>query len=202
MIVVIDYGAGNIASVMNMLQKIGASAKVSNNPDDIAKATKLILPGVGAFDAGMTKLEDFGLIDILDYQVKVVKKPILGICLGAQMLGRGSEEGKKNGLGWIDMEVVKFEPRAGRKVPHMGWNYVKSNQPNRVLEGLDKDSRFYFVHSYYMQPHRAELTLLYADYNQQFCAGIVDSNILGFQFHPEKSHKFGMQILKNFAEKF
>ncbi|WP_330115218.1 imidazole glycerol phosphate synthase subunit HisH [Pseudomonas sp. JS3066] len=201
MIVVVDYGAGNIASVMNMLRKVGAKAKVSNAVADIAAADKLILPGVGSFDAGMSKLSNCGLIDVLNTQVLELKKPILGICLGAQMLGKSSEEGELPGLGWVDMDIVRFEPRTGRKVPHMGWNYVKATLEHPILDGLDEAFRFYFVHGYYMRPNSSGLTLLTADYDQEFTAAVVKKNIVGVQFHPEKSHKFGMALLKNFWEK-
>lgn len=200
MIVVVDYGVGNIASVLNMLKRVGAKAKASNSREDIEQADKLILPGVGAFDAGMQTLRKSGLIEVLNEQVQGKKKPVMGVCLGSQMLGNGSEEGSEPGLGWIDMDIVRFEKREGRKVPHMGWNEVTPQLHHPILTGLNHLSRFYFVHSYYMLPRHAENTLLTANYGQQFTAAVVRDNILGFQFHPEKSHKFGMQLFKNFVE--
>jgi len=199
-IVVVDYGVGNIASVLNMLKRVGAKAKASNSREDIEQADKLILPGVGAFDAGMQTLRSSGLIEVLNEQVLNKHKPVMGVCLGSQMLGNGSEEGNEPGLGWIDMDIVRFEKRDGRKVPHMGWNEVNPQLQHPILTGIDKESRFYFVHSYYMLPRHAENTLLTANYDQQFTAAVVKDNIFGFQFHPEKSHKFGMQLFKNFVE--
>ncbi|WP_336331861.1 imidazole glycerol phosphate synthase subunit HisH [Pseudomonas putida] len=200
MIVVVDYGVGNIASVLNMLKRVGAKAKASNSSEDIEQADKLILPGVGAFDAGMQTLRNSGLIGVLNEQVLNKHKPVMGVCLGSQMLGNGSEEGSEPGLGWIDMDIVRFEKRDGRKVPHMGWNEVNPQLQHPILTGIDQESRFYFVHSYYMLPRHAENTLLTANYDQQFTAAVVKDNIFGFQFHPEKSHKFGMQLFKNFVE--
>ncbi|WP_367393378.1 imidazole glycerol phosphate synthase subunit HisH [Pseudomonas sp. X4] len=200
MIVVVDYGVGNIASVLNMLKRVGAKAKASNSREDIEQADKLILPGVGAFDAGMQTLRNSGLIEVLNEQVLNKHKPVMGVCLGSQMLGNGSEEGNEPGLGWIDMDIVRFEKRDGRKVPHMGWNEVNPQLQHPILTGIDQASRFYFVHSYYMLPRHAENTLLTANYDQQFTAAVVKDNIFGFQFHPEKSHKFGMQLFKNFVE--
>lgn len=199
MIVVVDYGVGNIASVLNMLKKVGAKAKASNVPADLEQADKLILPGVGAFDAGMRTLRASGLIDVLNEQVLNARKPVMGICLGSQMLGCQSEEGEEPGLGWIDMDIVRFEKRDGRKVPHMGWNHVRPCIEHTILSGLSEESRYYFVHSYYMAPRSVDNTLLVANYGQEFAAGVVKDNIFGFQFHPEKSHKFGMQLFKNFV---
>ena len=201
MIVVVDYGVGNISSVLNMLKKIGAEATVSKSVDDIVSADKFLLPGVGAFDAGMEKLTATGLIPILEEQVMSHKKPVLGICLGAQMLGRSSEEGSAPGLGWIDMEVKRFEPKPLRKIPHMGWNFVSKCKDHPMLEELDELSRFYFVHSYYMQPQNKEDILLTTNYEQVFVSAVARENIIGVQFHPEKSHKYGMQLLHNFAKK-
>ncbi|GLH30790.1 imidazole glycerol phosphate synthase subunit HisH 2 [Pseudomonas sp. BR1R-5] len=200
MIVVVDYGVGNIASVLNMLKRVGAKAKASNDRAEIEHADKLILPGVGAFDAGMQTLRSSGLVEVLNEQVLNKRKPVMGVCLGSQMLGNGSEEGCEPGLGWIDMDIVRFEKRDGRKVPHMGWNEVTPQLQHPILSGIDQQSRFYFVHSYYMLPRHVENTLLTANYDQQFTAAVIKDNIFGFQFHPEKSHKFGMQLFKNFVE--
>lgn len=200
MIVVVDYGVGNIASVLNMLKRVGAQAKSSNVIADIENADKLILPGVGAFDAGMRTLRDSGLVGILNEQALEVRKPVMGVCLGAQMLGRRSEEGDEPGLGWVDMDIVRFDKREGRKVPHMGWNQISKTQEHQILAGLDDESRFYFVHSYFMAPDNEQNILLAADYGQRFTAAVVKDNIFGFQFHPEKSHRFGMQLFRNFVE--
>jgi len=200
MIVVVDYGVGNIASVLNMLKRVGANAKSSSNADEISAADKLILPGVGAFDAGMGRLRESGLIDVLNHVALTDRKPVMGICLGAQMLGKRSEEGQEAGLGWIDMTVRKFERREGRKVPHMGWSSVHPALAHPLVNDLTDESRFYFVHSYFMDPSDPADTLLVADYEQKFAAAVARDNISGFQFHPEKSHRFGMQLLKNFSE--
>lgn len=200
MIVVVDYGVGNIASVLNMLKRVGAKAKASNLVDEIVNAEKLILPGVGAFDAGMRTLRESGLIDILNHQVLVARKPVMGVCLGSQMLGRRSEEGIEPGLGWIDMDIKRFEKRPERKVPHMGWSHVSCNYEHPLVRGLTDESRYYFVHSYYMCPDNERDTLLTADYGQKFTAAVAKDNVFGFQFHPEKSHRFGMQLFKNFVE--
>ncbi|BBR52926.1 MULTISPECIES: imidazole glycerol phosphate synthase subunit HisH [Pseudomonas] len=200
MIVIVDYGVGNIASVLNMLKRVGAKAKASNRSEDIEQADKLILPGVGAFDAGMQTLRGSGLVEMLNEQVLNKGKPVMGVCLGSQMLGNGSEEGNEPGLGWVDMDIVRFEKREGRKVPHMGWNEVIPQVHHPILTGIDQESRFYFVHSYYMLPRHAENILLTANYDQKFAAAVVKDNIFGFQFHPEKSHRFGMQLFKNFVE--
>jgi imidazole glycerol-phosphate synthase subunit HisH len=201
MIVVVDYGAGNIASVINMLRRVGAPAKASGCADEIAAAAKLILPGVGSFDSGMSNLHERGLIDVLNNFALIQKKPVLGICLGSQMLGARSEEGELPGLGWVDMEIIKFDSRSGIKVPHMGWNYVKAVKSHPILDGVDESFRFYFVHSYFMRPRVTGDILLTADYGQQFVAGVAMDNIVGLQFHPEKSHRFGMTLLKNFVER-
>ncbi|MGV8671263.1 imidazole glycerol phosphate synthase subunit HisH, partial [Pseudomonas aeruginosa] len=164
MIVVIDYGVGNIASVLNMLKRVGAKAKASDSREDIEQAEKLILPGVGAFDAGMQTLRKSGLVDVLTEQVMIKRKPVMGVCLGSQMLGLRSEEGAEPGLGWIDMDSVRFERRDDRKVPHMGWNQVSPQLEHPILSGINEQSRFYFVHSYYMVPKDPDDILLSCNY--------------------------------------
>lgn len=201
MITIIDYGAGNIKSIRNMLKKIGVKSMISNDPDQIAKADKLILPGVGHFDYGMRSLKASGLIQILEQKVLIEKTQILGICLGAQLLGKRSEEGVEPGLGWIDMEIVHFHKNKmpdGRKVPNMGWNYIRPAKSSPLLEGLGELARFYFVHTYHMNPNRKEDALTYSSYGYEFASSVSYGNIYGVQFHPEKSHKYGMQLLKNF----
>jgi glutamine amidotransferase len=200
MITVVDYGIGNIASVINMLQRIGFQAKTSKCPNEIAEAEKIILPGVGSFDAGMSNLRAYGLIDALNHFALVKKKPILGICLGAQILGLSSDEGELPGLGWIEMKVKKFEYNKDIKIPHMSWKHVEKSTDHLILEKIDQHSRFYFVHSYYMSPENNSNVLLTAEHGIKFAAGVYKDNIIGLQFHPEKSHKYGMLILKNFAE--
>jgi len=202
MIVIVDYGIGNLASVLNMFKKIGATnVCISKDYAIIEKATKLILPGVGAFDAGMDNLEKSGLIPLLNKKVIEDKIPLLGICLGMQLLTKKSEEGVKPGLGWIDAETLKFnlDPSLKLKVPHMGWNYIKIQKENPLIE-MESKSRFYFVHSYYVKCKDESQSIATSDFGIDFTCMINKDNIYGAQFHPEKSLKFGMQVLENFAK--
>lgn len=201
MIVIVDYGIGNIGSVLNMFKKIGVKEVVlSRREEDIENAHKLLLPGVGAFDIGMKTLESTGLIPVLQKKVIRDKIPIIGICLGMQLLTHRSDEGQQKGLGWIDAETVKFQPaHPDMKIPHMGWNYVTEAKSNVLLEGSEK-KRFYFVHSYYVKCHREEDVLAWCDYGGNFACAVQKDNIWGVQFHPEKSHRFGMKLFENFAK--
>lgn len=199
-IVVIDYDVGNIGSIINMLKRIGVSASLSNEKAEIENADKLILPGVGAFDHGMTNLQNANLIPLLHEQVKEKEKPILGICLGMQMLLEGSEEGVLDGLGWIKGRNIKFKLTDSQlKVPHMGWNTVQILNDNPFLtESLP--SRFYFVHSYHANCSQANNVIGITKHDYEFPSMIRANHIVGTQFHPEKSHKYGMQLLKSFIE--
>jgi len=202
MIVIVDYSIGNLASVLNMFKKIGATnVCISKDYAIIEKATKLILPGVGAFDAGMDNLEKSGLIPLLNKKVIEDKIPLLGICLGMQLLTKKSEEGVKPGLGWIDAETLKFnlDPSLKLKVPHMGWNYIKIQKENPLIE-MESKSRFYFVHSYHVKCKEESQSIATSDFGIDFTCMINKDNIYGAQFHPEKSLKFGMQVLENFAK--
>jgi glutamine amidotransferase len=204
MIVVIDYGMGNLGSILNMLKKIGAPAQVSSNADDIARASKLILPGVGAFDAGMKRLAELNLIDLLNDKALNQKTPTLGVCLGMQLLTRKSQEGVLPGLGWIAGETVRFHfdsQHAHLKIPHMGWNTITLEKPGALFAGLDATARFYFVHSYHIVCERADDVVTTTEYGYAFVSALERDNIFGAQFHPEKSHKFGMRVLKNFVER-
>jgi glutamine amidotransferase len=205
-ITIIDYGMGNVMSIYNMLKKVGQKSIISSKIADIESAEKLILPGVGAFDLGMNQLEQMRVIDTLNKKVLNDKIPILGICLGLQLFANQSEEGSgQKGLGWIDADVKKFNPVYNNRpirIPHMGWNEVKVVKPGRLMQDILSDSRFYFVHSYYFEAKNKSDVLLTTEYGQVFTSGIERENIIGVQFHPEKSHKFGMQLLKNFAEKY
>ena len=204
MIVVIDYGMGNLGSILNMLKKIGAPAQVSSNADDIAGASKLILPGVGAFDAGMKRLAELNLIDLLNDKALNQKTPTLGVCLGMQLLTRKSQEGVLPGLGWIAGETVRFHfdsQHAHLKIPHMGWNTITLEKPGALFAGLDSTARFYFVHSYHIVCERADDVVTTTEYGYAFVSALERDNIFGAQFHPEKSHKFGMRVLKNFVER-
>jgi glutamine amidotransferase len=202
MIVIIDYDIGNLASVQNMFKKIGLKdVTISGDKEVIAKAKKIVLPGVGAFDAGMGNLEASGLIPLLSKKVLEEKVPTLGICLGMQMLTKKSAEGIKPGLGWIDAETVKFEPDPSLKlkVPHMGWNYVKVKHENKLLD-MNEKNRYYFVHSYYVKCNNADESLATSNFGIDFTCAVNKDNIYGTQFHPEKSLKYGMKVLENFAK--
>ena len=201
MIVIIDYGIGNLASVFNMFKKIGIKdVIISDKKEIISNASKLLLPGVGAFDAGMNNLKNSGLIPILNKKVLEEKMPILGICLGMQLLTNKSEEGIEPGLGWINAETLKFnpDPQLKLKVPNMGWNYIKVNKQNPLID-LSVKKRFYFVHSYYVKCIDESQSLATSNFGVDFTCMVNKNNIFGAQFHPEKSLKFGMEILKNFS---
>lgn len=202
MITIVDYGMGNLGSIRNMLKKIGFESEITADPQAVLRAGKLILPGVGAFDAGMESLDRSGLRQALNTRVLVDKTPVLGICLGMQLMTTASEEGQLPGLGWIDAKALRFEPSAAApKVPHMGWNLVQPARPSALVDGLPAESRFYFVHSYHVACTRPDDVLLSTVYGLTFHSGFQRENVWGVQFHPEKSHKFGMQLLRNFAER-
>jgi len=201
MIVIIDYGMGNLGSILNMFKKTGAKALISSDLNDIKDADKLVLPGVGAFDTGMKKLDNLGIVSILNEKVIKERTPIIGICLGMQMMTMRSEEGEMAGLGWVDAETVKFvydKERQHMKIPHMGWNYINIKQAHPLLDGMSSTTRFYFVHSYYVACNRNDNILASTIYSHEFTSIIIKDNIIGVQFHPEKSNKYGMQLLKNF----
>lgn len=203
MIVIVDYGVGNLGSIRNIFKKIGYRAEPSSDPAVLKDAEKLILPGVGAFDAGMSKLRERGLIDLLNELVLEKRVPVLGHCLGMQLMARRSDEGHEMGLGWIEADCVRFKFDAGQaqlKVPHMGWNQLDIKRQHPVISNLDPEARFYFVHTYHMTCADDADIVAYTDYGYKFASIIQKGNIIGAQFHPEKSHKFGMQFLLNFAE--
>ena len=200
MIAIVDYEIGNLAAIANMFHRVGAPCEITADPQKIARASKLVLPGNGAFDACMKGLRETGLIALLNQRVQVERTPLLGICVGAQMLGHGSEEGVEPGLGWMDMQVKRFAARSDLRVPHMGWCRVrKSASAGALFDTMDDEARFYFVHSYYLVPARPADVLLTASYGIEFAAAVGNTNIVGLQFHPEKSHRFGKQLLRNFA---
>lgn len=198
MIVIVDYGVGNVGSVANMLRKVGARARISASVADIEAADKLILPGVGHFGSGMNKLNATGLVPVLTEQVKARAKPILGICLGMQMMTRGSEEGGEAGLGWIDATTHRFPEMADLRVPHMGWNVVQPRNEAALFAHGEEAERFYFVHSYYVRTADPAHVAASCDYGVDFAAAFQVNNIFGVQFHPEKSHLFGMELFRRF----
>jgi glutamine amidotransferase len=202
MIAIVDCGIGNVGSVLNMFRKIGAPAVVSGDPGVVAEAEKLVFPGVGAFENGMTRLRASGLIPVLERRVLQEKTPMLGICVGLQLFTRGSEEGGGPGLGWLPAKTVRFrfngsEP-GSLKVPHMGWNTVHAAK-NEGWPSLSGDPRFYFVHSYHLECDQAADVLATTRYGYEFAVAVRRENLAGVQFHPEKSHRFGMALLRDFA---
>lgn len=201
MIVIVDYGMGNLGSVLNMLKKLNQNAVISSDIALIKSAQKLILPGVGNFQKAMQNLSDLNLISILNQKVLVEKTPLLGICLGMQLLTKRSDEGNVFGLGWIDAETIKFNFNnyPSLKTPHMGWNNVDFKGDNLISEGIE-NSRFYFVHSYFVKCSNISNVLSTTIYGLEFHSGIFSDNIYGVQFHPEKSHKFGFKLLANFCK--
>ncbi len=205
MICILDYGVGNLASIKNMLKRIGVESIISSSIEDVQSASKLILPGVGAFDTCAKELRLSGLQDALNKKVMVEGVPVLGVCVGMQLLFDGSDEGQLPGLSWIQGHCRKLDlskmPQT-YKVPHMGWTDVCVKKKSKLLSGLESDSRFYFVHSYYGVPSNEKDVLLTAEYGYNIAVGVEKNNILGVQFHPEKSHKFGMKLLTNFSSNF
>ena len=202
MISIIDYGVGNIGSVSNMLRHIKVEYEFASTVEQIEAASALLLPGVGAFDFAMKTLHEKGFVEPLRRQALEKKVPILGICLGMQLLANGSEEGNARGLGLIDAEFLKFRfpPTSTCKVPHMGWNTLEISRDNPLLKQGEREERFYFVHSYYAKTNNIEYDIASCEYGHRFIAVYGKENIYGVQFHPEKSHKFGMRLLRNFAE--
>lgn len=204
MIAIIDYGMGNVGSILNMFRKIGVPSVVSNDKIELEKADKLVLPGVGSFDNGMRKLKKSGLADLIMQHAIEDRKPFLGICLGMQMLGRSSEEGDDEGLALIPFNNKRFsfDNGEGLKIPHMGWDLAETMIPHDPLvDGLEQIQRYYFVHSYHAVCDSEEHVLMHCQYGYTFAAAVKSENIYGVQFHPEKSHKFGMALLENFARR-
>ena len=203
MIVIIDYGLGNLGSIANMLNYLDLENLISSDPKEILMADKLILPGVGSFDEGMRNLRDRNLISTLHEAVVKQKTPLLGICLGMQLLGKSSEEGLELGLGFIDFVNKKFnfEMQHEYKIPHMGWTNIHVNKLSPLAYNFNDNLRFYFVHTYYALCKYENDILFKSDYGFQFASGVQNGNIYGVQFHPEKSRTFGMRLLQNFATK-
>jgi len=195
----VDYGLGNLGSVANMLKRVGAESRRVSTGDQIMDSERILLPGIGAFDTGMSLLRQHDLIDPLR-EFAASGRPLLGICLGMQLLLDSSDEGVESGLGLISGRSVRFPVDSALRVPHMGWNTVTPVHDDALVADLDTDSRFYFVHSYYVVPDRDSDVLATTPYGRDFASMVAAGNVLGAQYHPEKSHAFGMTILKNFAE--
>ena len=203
MIVIVDYGMGNLGSIVNMLKRLGVrDSVISSRIEDITCADKLILPGVGAFDTAMQNLHRGGFLEVLHDKVIQQKTLCLGICLGMQLFFKKSAEGALPGLGWINGEVVKFQfrPQSHLKIPHMGWNITHQKKKSPLCDAMFSENRFYFVHSYHAVCSDPEEVLLTAHYGYEFVAAVERDNIFGVQFHPEKSHRFGMKLLENFTK--
>ena len=202
MVVIVDYGLGNIKAFVNIYEQMNIPVKVARNPDELLQAKQIILPGVGAYDSALERLSESGLRDCLDDMVLKKECPVLGICVGMQIMANSSEEGALGGLGWVDAEIKKFKVtnQSGRMVlPHMGWNDVMLERENPLFKGLETGSKFYFLHSYYAFTSNQIDTLSITDYGGPFTSSFGFKNIYGVQFHPEKSHQWGVQLLKNFA---
>jgi len=199
-IAIVDYDIGNLAAVANMFKRLGVACQVTADADVIRSADRIVLPGNGAFDACMRGLRATGLVPVLEELVIRDRRPLLGICVGAQMLGHSSDEGTEPGLGWIDIRIRRFPTLPGLLIPHMGWTDVeRTDTTHPILDTLETNARFYFVHSYFMEVVDPAHVLLRARHGIEFAAAIQAGNILGVQFHPEKSHRFGKQILGRFA---
>jgi len=203
MITIVNYGLGNIQAIANIYRRLGVAAQVASSHNELKNAMRIVLPGVGAFDWAMEKLNQSGMRGLLDELVTDKGRPVLGICVGMQMMAQRSEEGIEDGLGWIDADVKKFDEASFTQqthLPHMGWNDVTPLKQGGLFAGLETDARFYFLHSYYFAPRNADDVLAVTDYFGKYASGVGHKNIFGVQFHPEKSHQWGIQLLKNFSE--
>jgi glutamine amidotransferase len=201
-IVIVDYSMGNLNSVQKKLIQLNANVVISSDPKVISQADKLILPGVGHFEKAVEIMHQKGLWDVLNKSVLIDKKPILGICLGMQLMTKFSEEGNVNGLGWIDATVVRFQVQDTLKfkIPHMGWNQIEIKKESSLMKGLTDQSEFYFVHSYHVKTDDKTVVLNETNYETNFVSAFEKENVFGVQFHPEKSHDSGKLLLNNFLE--
>jgi imidazole glycerol-phosphate synthase subunit HisH len=196
----VNYGVGNICAFENIYRRLDVKVHIATTPDEILSAEKLVLPGVGAFDWAMHRLNASGMRESLDTAVLKNNVPILGICVGMQMMAKDSEEGETPGLGWLDAKVVKLRPVSNldTPIPHMGWNEVQPTDQNDLFNGISS-SRYYFLHSFVIRPRESNTVLATTEYRDNFVSAIRHNNVFGTQFHPEKSHKWGISLLKNFA---
>lgn len=202
MITIVDYGLGNIQAFADMYKRLNIAVRPARTAQELEDAKRIILPGVGAFDWAMARLNGSGMRDTLDHLVKEKRTPVLGVCVGMQMMANSSDEGELTGLGWIPATVKRFdEARFTQKtrLPHMGWNDAVPRSRDCLFQGME-DPRFYFLHSYYFAPESDTHVLATTDYNGEYASAVRSDNVFGTQFHPEKSHHWGMQLLKNFAE--
>jgi len=203
MITILDYGLGNVLAFVNVYKRLNIPVSVAKDKNDLVTATKLILPGVGSFDNAIEQLDQSGMLPSIEKLVFEQEMPILGICVGMQILARSSDEGKLPGLGWIDANVRKFDVSSmpiGSYLPHMGWNDVEPIVDSCLFKGMDHDARFYFLHSYYFECDNRKNIMAETDYGRPFNCAVYKDNVYGVQFHPEKSHHYGSQLLKNFSE--
>jgi glutamine amidotransferase len=202
MIVIVDYGMGNLGSVQNMFKKVGADVRISSDLEEISRAPKILLPGVGSFDTAMQRIVDAGMLEVLNKKALIEKVPVLGICLGMQLLTKSSEEGVLPGLGWINAAAYNFKNRIDEqlRIPHMGWNDAIITNDTELTLGCSGELRYYFVHSYFVKVENESNSLMRTTYGVEFDSAIYSDNIFGAQYHPEKSHKFGMKIFENFAK--
>jgi glutamine amidotransferase len=203
MITIINYGSGNIGALANIYEKYSIPYKIATKSSEIENAEKIILPGVGAFDSTMQSLNQSGLRDALDHQVLIKKVPVLGICVGMQIMANGSEEGTLPGLNWINARVKKFSTEQIKhlpKIPHLGWNTIQIAKSHLLMNNIDENRGFYFIHSYYVETFLSDDVLTTTFYGHQFTSAIQKENIIAVQFHPEKSHKNGVQLLLNFSK--
>lgn len=201
-VAIIDYGIGNIRSVQRMFEAVDGRATVITNPDDLRSCPRIVLPGVGAFDAGMAALEQGGWVPALNHAVLDQGVPVLGICLGMQLLCRRSEEGQRAGLGWIDADVVRIDlgDASHLKLPHMGWSVTRPTRTHPLIPDDGQERRFYYVHKFRALCDRDEDVLCTAIYGTEFASGVSRGNVMGVQFHPEKSHRFGMELMRRFLD--
>ena len=202
MIAVVDYGLGNVRAFANIYRRLGIPVTLARSAADLRDASHLVLPGVGAFDWAMKRLDDSGMRGVLDEMVLHQRRPVLGVCVGMQMMGKSSEEGQAAGLGWVAAKVRRFSEvhlQSKTHLPHMGWNDVQAVRTESLFAELGNGPRFYFLHSYYFDSEDGDQVLAWSVYGQRFACAIQQGNILGVQFHPEKSHSWGIQLLKNFA---
>lgn len=200
--VILDYGLGNVGAFEELYKRNDIPVRRASSPEQLEGAERLILPGVGAFDFAIKMFSESGLRSPVDYLVREQGIPVLGVCVGMQMMANGSDEGSLQGLGWIDAQVQRFDAIVGNKklpTPHMGWNDVSPVAGDILFEGLEKEARFYFLHSYYVQPKAVESTIATSVYGQAFCCAFRNGNVYGVQFHPEKGHHWGARLLSNFA---